>query len=205
MPLTPSRLRSRITLIGLALIFFLPIAIAWVLNVYPLIEPGEISHGAVLVPGAPTLSEGGIHPIEGERPPDGYFIGQWTLLTVNPQTTCGLNCTNALYTSRQVRLALGRDIDRVRRVMVQGPGTVSLARARLVATVTAADGKITLAESTPAWQSQLASVLTGQAELGAVVFVVDPKGRLVLFHPLTENPGGLISDMKRLLRFSKIG
>jgi cytochrome oxidase Cu insertion factor (SCO1/SenC/PrrC family) len=39
----------------------------------------------------------------------------------------------------------------------------------------------------------------------AEIFLVDPQGYLIMWYPRDANPSGLIKDLERLLRISKIG
>jgi len=45
-----------------------------------------------------------------------------------------------------------------------------------------------------------------EAEQGSGwIYLVDPLGNLLMRYPTTVKPGGMLKDLKRLLRLSKIG
>ena len=100
----PRRLPGRLVLVGLLVLFFAPIVVAWWLNAHSGRATSELVNHGTLVPGTPVLSEEGLTSIVGEAPLEGYFTDRWTLLYVNSQPACGPRCTDALYTTRQVIL-----------------------------------------------------------------------------------------------------
>jgi hypothetical protein len=99
---------------------------------------------------------------------------------------------------------MGREITRVQRVLVQKTGESDAVRGFLLATQTAEAG-LAVVEGAPAWLTQVKQVLPIDAALDEYLYVADPQGRLVVFYPLSDDPKGLIKDLKRLLRYSKIG
>ena len=115
----------------------------------------------------------------------------------NNEGACDEECRTALYTIRQSRLMLGREMDRVLRIFLHGetpPDTLFLAEEHEgLVTLTDAPLSALLDEKTP----------VGLADGG--YFLVDPRGNLVMyFHPDID-PGAMVDDIKRLLRLSRIG
>ena len=199
--------KGRLLVLGLVAIFVLPIAIAWWLNINPPSAYTDIEvtgKGSKLVPGAPSISEGGLTPLDGMRPPTGYFQGTWTLLMVTESAACELSCTDALHMTRQIHHALGREIDRLHRVLAQTKALDDRGRQRLLAHTRSAN-VVLAALATPAWRDRLAAVLGEKDTLASSVFVIDPLGRVVLYYDMGQAPRGLLQDLKRLLRWSKIG
>ena len=198
---------GRLLALGLVAVFAGPIGVAWWLNLHPPTSYSEIEitgKGSRIIRGAPILSEDGLTPLEGEPPASGYFQGKWTLLMVNETLACTLTCTDALLMTRQVRHALGREMGRLHRVLVQTQALDERSRRRMRAYVQSAGGVIA-AMAPPAWSGHLVKVLHDGDRLGGSVFVLDPLGQLVLYYRVEDEPKGLMKDMKRLLRLSKIG
>ena len=189
---TPNEPRGRWQLVLLASVFFGPLIVAaWLYyggqsmqpegraNIGALLEP--ITHIPDVLPESPLLDE---------------IEGHW-LLVYNNEGACDEECRTALYTIRQSRLMLGREMDRVLRIFLHGetpPDTLFLAEEHEgLVTLTDAPLSALLDEKTP----------VGLADGG--YFLVDPRGNLVMyFHPDID-PGAMVDDIKRLLRLSRIG
>ena len=113
----------------------------------------------------------------------------WILLHRNPGT-CDESCRTALYTYRQARLMLGKEMDRVQRVFLHGdspPDTVFLAEEH--------PGLITIEDS------DLDVLLNNKrpAELPAGgYYLVDPIGNLVMYFQPDLDPGEMVDDIKHL-------
>lgn len=188
----PSRKKSRLQLLFIALIFLGPLAIAaWLYFQGPaLIPSGRTNHGALLEPivgltAALPLSS--IHQ---------HYQDSWVLLYANT-ATCAEPCHQALYTFRQARLMLGKEMDRVRRVFLHGdslPDTVFLAKEH--------PGLATIEDS------DLYGLLNNKrpANLPAGgYFLIDPLGNLVMYFRPDLDPAHMVDDIKHLLRLSRIG
>ena len=105
-------------LVGLALIFFGPLGVSFYLyyghgSWHP---GGRVNAGDLIVPPRPLPSLA--LPLQSSGETDSDFLRRkWTLLYVQ-QGPCAERCRTSLYETRQVRLALDRDMDRVQRVLI---------------------------------------------------------------------------------------
>ena len=189
-PGRPAR-RGRGTLSGLFVIFALPIALAYALNVFvPGWLPfGRTNHGELMTPAIPIALAGAS---AGGNAVD--LQGRWTLM-VTALAGCGGECKAALGVTARIRRALGKDMPRVQRVLVVETATSGGAAAK-----------------PDEWDDALrVARLTGPARANPVfdgrlsVFVVDAQGYVVMRYPWPFEPKGLIKDLERLLRISKIG
>jgi hypothetical protein len=187
--------RSNLQAWGLFLLFFGPLAVAVYLYYDTDWRPGGTNnHGELIVPAVPLPAVG--LPTPGGELTDAEFLRHhWSLVYV-AREDCGEVCRDALYNGRQMRLALGRLMDRVQRVYLHAgvpPDPAFLAAEHpdlLVASVATADGQALLA------------LLTGQPE---GYWLVDPLGNAMMRYPPDEPPRGMLEDLKRLLRLSRIG
>jgi len=191
--------RQRRVLIGLALLFFAPVGISFYLyyghstlqpgrrvNVGELVRPPRLLPSAAL-----TLAE------SGSTTPE-LLLHKWTLLYLGGGA-CDARCREALYDTRQVRLALDRDMDRVQRVFIADEPCCDL---RFLGDQH--PDLITVRADAAA--ATLIALLPGAADHGAGrVYVVDPLGNLMMYYPADARPKGILEDMKRLLRLSHIG
>jgi hypothetical protein len=188
----PSQKKSRLQLLLVALVFLGPLVVAaWLYNQGESHAPsGRTNHGELLEPiinVSTSLSSAGIL----EKKDHG-----WLLVYANT-ASCDDPCRRALYTYRQARLMLGKEMDRVRRVFLHGdtlPDTVFLAEEH--------PGLITIEDSS------LSGLLNNKrpADLPAGgYFLIDPHGNLVMYFRPDLDPAEMVDDIKHLLRLSRIG
>jgi len=119
--------------------------------------------------------------------------GKWVLLQVD-DAACGPPCQEKLFLMRQVRLAQGKNMDRVERVWLlldAGPPPQEIARLY--------DGAV-IARATP----ELLAALPA-ADVRDHIYLLDPRGNLILRFPKHADPKRMIKDLDRLLKYSSIG
>ena len=192
----PERRRARTLLIGTFLIFFLPIVAAWLLNLFaPDWRPfGTVNNGILVQPVRPISAEG-LKALDGAKPGADYLQGRWTLVHLL-EGPCRQICIDALARTRQVQQALGDDMNRVQRLLV-------------LATPNHAQSidkhpDLALAVATSEWLASFSFVDNGASQaLG--IYLVDPQGYLMMRYPLNTDQRGLLADIERLLKISKIG
>ena len=185
--------RGQLQLVLIAAIFLGPLAVAtWLYYGGEALQPeGRANHGVLLEPFA-NLPEA----LPGSAFAEPAEEKHWRLVYVNT-AACDDACRNGLYTIRQIRLMLGREMDRVERVFLHGDApldTLFLAQEH--------EGLVTLGETS------LAEFLEGKLPEGTPgngYYLVDPLGNLVLYVPPSIKPRDMVSDVKRLLRLSSIG
>lgn len=128
--------------------------------------------------------------------------GKWLLLYINPGP-CSQQCLDILYKIRQTHTALGKDSDRVIRVMLT---TQHLTPALLQQLNQTYHGTLPFTIT----QAQLTRFLgDSPAKAEALsygrLYLVDPLGNTMLTYPLNTAFKPLHSDLKRLLQLSQIG
>jgi hypothetical protein len=124
-----------------------------------------------------------------------FLTGKWTFLYVQ-QGRCDDECLKHLYDTRQVRLALDREMNRVQRVFIADGDCCDLkelqaAHPDLIAS--AADGPL------------LAMLPSPPGALTHRIYLIDPLGNLMMSYAADAKPKGMLEDMKRLLRLSSVG
>lgn len=194
----PAPRRGRLQLAALFLVFFVPVLIAWWLNMdYADWMPfGTTNYGELVRPPA-QIGATGLHWRAGEPVSEGLLRERWTLLVVH-DGPCEAACRQLLFDTYQIRRGLGKDLDRIQRLVVVTTsdalaGIESLRREQPDLRVVVAEG------------SWLGVELTLSRPVSGALFVVDPQGYVVLRYPLDADPGGLLDDLKRVLKISKIG
>ncbi|MDH3646994.1 MAG: hypothetical protein OER80_09495 [Gammaproteobacteria bacterium] len=187
--------KNRGTLIALAILFIGPLAVAWTLYLTGIWRPGAgANHGDFIQPiislprtPQPTADKGATD--------GGYLYGKWTLVHLADKN-CDEQCRAAVVKTRQIRLAMGREVDRIDRVLFShegpAPGFGAEQPDLLVVLPTGAAGE----------QIVAALLANGGDER---IFLVDPLGNLILSYPLDGDPADIRDDLRKLLRLSRIG
>ena len=184
--------KGRLQLLLIAAVFLGPLLVAALLYFQgsPLQPAGRTNHGALLEPIVDVSDS------LSDLPAADRYDSSWLLLYTNP-APCDDRCQDALYTLRQSRLMLGKEMDRLRRVFLHGgtaPDTVFVAEEH--------EGLITIRDS------KLAGLLDNKrpANLPAGgFFLIDPLGNLVMYFRPDLEPAEMVDDIKHLLRLSRIG
>jgi hypothetical protein len=192
------RRRGRIQFILLAVLFLGPLAAAWIMYFDPggWRPSGGANHGILVEPPVPLpdvqIAE------EGPDGSDGDLRGRWTMLYLDGGQ-CSDRCRMALDISARTRLALGRRMPRVQRVYIaEGP------EAAPELPDSQADLMVASA-STHDLTDLLAALPEDLPRDGSEILLVDPLGNLMMRFPLDIEPKGMLEDIKKLLRLSRIG
>ncbi|MBX3702203.1 MAG: hypothetical protein KF822_00335 [Steroidobacteraceae bacterium] len=180
----PERRRGRRQLLLVAAVFLVPFAAAIWLYFSGWRPASGAEHGELIQPPRPL--------------PSAALLGSWSLVLLL-DGSCDEGCVAALEEMGRVRLALDKDMPRVRRVLLHDGGCCDPAPAALaepdvlVLAAAGADGESLRARFPPA------------ADHGRRIYVVDPHGNLVMSYPSAGSSRGLLKDLERLLRLSRIG
>lgn len=121
--------------------------------------------------------------------------GKWVLLMAD-SGNCDEFCRRKLFTLRQLRLAQGKDMERIERVWLISDDTVP-------STAAVSDYQGTWLVR--AAGSELLKQFPAERSLADHIYIVDPLGNLVLRYPRDADPTRIIKDIARLLKVSRIG
>ncbi len=187
----PKTNRGRLVFLLLAAVFLGPLALAtWMYYAGQLQPEGRTNHGVLLEP-IVNLPDS-----VAESPLHAAGDGQWVLLYAN-DASCDEPCRHSLYTLRQSRLMLGREMDRLVRVFLHGeipPDTLFIAEEH--------QGLVALQDG--ALQDLLKTRTPEELAAGGF-YLVDPLGNLVMYFEPDINPSAMVEDIKHLLELSRIG
>lgn len=192
--------RGRLVFLAIFMLFAIPMVAAWWLFLHT--EPGRpwatSNKGDLINPARPLQAftsvrsrTGGDYTLEDVR-------GKWTLVFV-PPADCDETCKKNIYHMRQVWAALGRDADRVQRLLVlRKPAQL--------------DDLSGFLENYPqmlvvfdAGNHLIGQLPFSEAALGGNVYLVDPLGNLMMAFPQALDPHDMLRDLKKLLKISTIG
>ncbi len=185
------RLGSRAKLLAIVAIFAAPIvASAVAYKFFP--PPPTANHGQLLLPPAQVTAD------RFQRVAGGQFAfagldGKWAMV-MSDSGDCARACIDKLIMMRQVRLALGRDAERVARVYVaddgRAPEPERLAPFQGTEAVIAPPG-VAFARSAARDRNH--------------IYLVDPHGNVMMRWPAPDDGKGMLRDLQRLLNASQIG
>jgi hypothetical protein len=201
---------KRGVLLVLLLLFFAPLLLAFVLYYGSGWRPsGRTNHGELIEPArtlplvalprialAPAGAPGAVPGGDALAAAD-VLTGKWSLVYAN-SGDCNADCRDTLYFMRQTYLGLANLAPRVQRVFLVTAGCCDrdyLAREQ--------PGLITLNAAGTAGATLLAQFPSERRS--SSIFVVDPRGNLMLRYDAHDDPKGLRNDLKNLLALSHIG
>ena len=182
----------------LALLFIGPLALAWLLyfGMGGWRPSGNAANGELIDPPVPLAQVA--PPLLAGDAPNELFRNVWSL-TVLGGNACSAECSEALVKIRQIRLTLGKDMDRVGRVLLlAGPG----AQAQEIG---AEHPGLVVVDAGSEEAAQLLREFPGAADAGDWIYLVDPLGNLMMRYGWDEESHAIREDLKRLLRLSRIG
>lgn len=187
-------MNKRTQLIVLALLFFGPLAVAWIwFFQFKEYRPEPVNRGDLVEPVVPLADLELAMRSSGELLAP--FREDWSVVILAP-SRCGDECARALYLTRQVWIRLNKDADRVQRLLIAGPDVEIAASEHRDLRVLAADAAALNAFRDPAREE-----LAGEDR----IYLVDPYGNLMMSYPMDFTPDMLHDDLKRLLRYSDAG
>jgi cytochrome oxidase Cu insertion factor (SCO1/SenC/PrrC family) len=198
-------LTSRQALVLLGLIFLAPTFVAWVMHHST--EEGWQPEG--------TTNQGNlVHPARPLQMPadmatDGvslqdYLQGKWTLLYIG-DADCDETCRNDLYKIRQVRVAQNENMKRVQTLFLLNADGIPDELAGFLAQEHKDMTVVLLSTAhaaaiTPRFQVDETPVMGAER-----VYIVDPLGNLMMYYQPDADARGMLKDLQKLLKYSKIG
>ena len=195
--------RGRWQLAALFLIFALPVVVAWV--IYATRDdwtPAEATAAGALVHPARPAPELALTAADGTTISlEALVADDWTLLVHAPEG-CARDCRDRLQVLANTRLALGEDMHRGALALILGPGAPLPEQAALPPGLqTARLPDAGAAQALGSWLAPPAGAPA--AEQG--IYLVDPLGNLMMYYAPGEDPKGILRDLRRLLKASRIG
>ena len=195
--------RGRRQLLALAALFFVPLALAFWMYYGPTgwRPSGDASKGDLVDPARP-LPQIALPMMDGGTTAPTFLQGKWTMLYVG-DGLCDDACRKALYLTRQSRIALNKDMDRVQRVFLVTQrccdrGFLAAEHPDLLVARVDDPAAAALLEPFPAYDG------VPVAAAGRI-YLVDPLGNLLLSYAPSAPDKALLADLKKLLRLSHIG
>ena len=181
--------RSRLLVLVIAAIAFLPLFTAYIVFLYfPMLVPGATTNQGTLIQPPVQVNDGNL-----------ALSGKWAML-IPVKAECDNACERVLYLSRQVHIGLGKDASRIRRVILTSDNLSTdfldlLAREH---------DQVTIISSSGDAAAILRNVVT-DPDGDPVVFLMDPNGNIIMYYLSSQGGKPMLDDLKHLLKVSTIG
>jgi hypothetical protein len=186
------RRRGRLKAFGIFLVCLAPFVAAW-LTYYFWMPSGRMNYGDLVSPPQPLPAVLGTRD-DGRPLTRGELRGKWAMVQVDGGD-CRESCARKLYNMRQVRLAQGKNMDRIERVWLVADG----------AAVAAPDPELYAGMVIARTRDVAALGLPVDGAVRDHIYLVDPLGQVMLRFPRDADPSRMKKDIARLLRVSQIG
>ncbi len=159
----------------------------------------KMNYGELLDPPV-TLPAETLKPIAGTDSPavdlQQGLRGKWLLLT-KETAACDKPCQQKLYAMRQARTMLGKNQERVVRVILVDNET--LPPAEITQNYA---GTLWIRANESSWHRKLAEK---DSHAGSFIYVVDPLGNVFIRYPADADIKKMVRDLERVLKISQIG
>jgi hypothetical protein len=186
------QLKARLALIGIALMFFVPIFLSWYLVFFSDYKDNirTVNNGELI---SPIINLGKID-MKSFSDNKAYSHDRAWILAFLIQDECNELCQEKLYQIRQIRLAIGKDKDKLERLVIANAnldwGTYKKEY----------PGQKYIDASMINFDS-IVSAFKINPELKAdSIYLIDPYGNLMMQYKNGTEPTGIIKDIERLIR-----
>lgn len=195
---------GRLQLLLLAGLFGLPLAAAIFLHVSGWRPTGTTNTGVLITPPR-VLPDAKLMTATGTAGNWDTPAPKWRLVYV-AANGCDDACRAALVVARQVRLAQGKERDRVARTLLLLAPSSAVSAQTPAASDKQPEADLTVLQAATGdaakWRAAFQAPAGGAA---TGLFLVDPLRNVMMFYPADADPSGMRKDLKRLLQVSQIG
>ena len=186
------QLKGRLALVAIALMFFVPIFVSWYLVFFSDYKDGiKTVNNGVLISPIINLSNLDMRSFSDDKT---YSQDRTWILAFLIKQECNKLCQENLYQIRQIRLAIGKDQDKLERLVLskasldwdnykkEYPGQKYI-------------------DSSMINFDRIVSAFKSNPELKAdSIYLIDPYGNLMMQYKNGTEPTGIIKDIERLIR-----
>lgn len=165
---------------------------------YYVIKPqGRNNYGALIDPREHPLPDLGGKLLDGKPVTLDAYQGDWLMIQVD-SGDCAEACEKKLFALRQLRLMQGKEMERIERVwLITDDKPLSTVLMREY------DGTRMVRVNADALKAWLPTEADTRME--DHIYIVDPRGHLMMRFPKNADPQKVKNDMSKLLRASAIG
>ncbi|WP_020409198.1 hypothetical protein [Hahella ganghwensis] len=199
-PQTPSN--GRLKLWGLIILAAAPLILAMVMYFGKIgIPGGTTNHGSLILPPVPA-EDWGVREIQQTDPGFIQYDGKskWVMLVVGTGI-CSDRCEEALYLTRQINIALGKEVDRVTRLLLVPEDINGVEQA-----MKGHESMVRMRFSSDEFEGLKETLSKHGLGLNDFdILLMDPLGNIMMQYTEKHSGNDILDDLKRLLKVSKIG
>ena len=194
--------KNKIIITAIIIVFTGPLILSWfIFNHTDFLEArGTSNYGQIITP--PILLEDFslVDPTNLER--KNTLYGKWSMIFV--AESCDEICMENVYRMRQIHMGIGKHSLRVQKVLFltnQHPGELSKLFINYAGQQVINTDSVDLDTLLDKFRSEKVINPTKAGH----IYISDPLGNLMMSYPSDINPKGILKDLKKLLRASRIG
>jgi len=194
--------KNKIIIAAIIIVFTGPLILSWfIFNHTDFLEArGTSNYGQIITP--PILLEDFslVDPTNLER--KNTLYGKWSMIFV--AESCDEICMENVYRMRQIHMGIGKHSLRVQKVLFltnQHPGELSKLFINYAGQQVINTDSVDLDTLLDKFRSEKVINPTKAGH----IYISDPLGNLMMSYPSGINPKGILKDLKKLLRASRIG
>lgn len=194
--------RSRLKLGLIFAMSFLPMFLAYYMYMNQEFIPESRNNKGVLLSAPLDFNQLAVKDLAEFAP---RTEGTWTLVsTLDGQ--CEKQCEQNLYLMRQVNKALHKEAHRVKRLLLINDPAVLKEESESFTTLLKEHPLLSLAEyDSVQYQGWLNTAGINNPQQKPQILVVDPLGNMMLFYQAENTGKDMLTDLKRMLKVSKLG
>lgn len=158
------------------------------------IPSGTTNQGELILPPVQASAVGIDHK--------GLFEGDRWILVIPVGASCDESCIEALYLSRQVKTALGKEAGRIERVVLSSASSITGEFKELLGQE---HSYARLVHNSGPSIGGLIEPALGRTPAGSYVLLMDPNGNIMMLYTVEKAGKPMLKDIKLLLKASNIG
>ena len=191
--------KNKLTLVGIAAMFAVPVVSAWFVNNNPEMLEGRNTknYGELFKPAVPLKLEE--YVLTAHSPEVKSLQGRWALIHFDTDGVCEQKCQKSVFNMHQLNVLLNKDSERLKRVMLYNVNLKQVAN--------------------KAWRTEDKGLMVFQWQTNAIekfnqkvdglkdgdMLLMDPLGNILMKYPENADPYGVQRDIKLLFKASQIG
>ena len=197
---TPNLTASRLKLLLVVLLFLGPLfaAFIWYYGFDANLAPEGQSNHAPLITPVVQIQEFENQSTDGASVDFPFLKKKWTIVHI-VGSGCDASCQRSLYNTRQTRIAVGKDLLRIQRLIV-----VDNVELDELVSLNHSDATV-IHPGQSGLEKQLEPIIEAAAAKSNDAILIDPLGNAMMIIPLDLDPRLLLKDLKKLLKLSHIG